>query len=650
MISSLQKLYKSQWFFPVLCFALFVILVSFKLNGSSIGFYNQFFYGNPEYKDSQLLANHPRGVRSDEFLVITPGTISQSQQDYPQQNDRIGQGQDMSTVIDTPYKDWSTFFKPQHWSFFVLPLEYAFAFKWWLLALMLVISCYFFTLSLLPQRRLWAALIAIAVLFAPFVQWWYQTITIAPLAYGFLLLSVGMRFFRPRLSWLTRVGLGALFTYLLAAFALVLYPPFQIPVALAVAVFMIGYILDKRNALGTKALLSSLAALAGSAVLAGLVVILFLKTRSDVIHALQHTAYPGNRQVATGGFGFRRFFGSHLAVFLQSDTRAAHYLANQSEASSFLATQPFIALASAVSLVKNRARKQPLFWTTIGCNTVLLVLLAGLFIPALDPLYAVLQLDSIPQARLLLGIGFVGALQLVLFLHSSKQSYTLGWRIAISVLAGGSALAAALGLRHEFPGFVSNLPVITLLSGAFGLLLWLLMGRKRQITLGLMLLAGLSFMASCNVNPLYQGLQGPLETPIKQAMAETGSPDDVWAVADNRALVNLPLLYDKRALTGVYTYPQPALWQSLAGDKSDTYNRYAHAILTLDQPITSSASHVELKADDYFTVHASPCADYLRQQQVRYILTSTKLPASECLSAERSVTYPNVTLYIYKVE
>ena len=90
-----------------------------------------------------MIAGSPRGVRSDEWVVNTQMIIAQAANDFKRVNYNIG-GQDMSLISDVPYKEWSIMFKPQNLTFFIMPLEYAFAFKWWLLGFSLIISCYFF--------------------------------------------------------------------------------------------------------------------------------------------------------------------------------------------------------------------------------------------------------------------------------------------------------------------------------------------------------------------------------------------------------------------------------------------------------------------------------------------------------------------------
>src|ERR1700739_4063629 len=95
---------KSIWLFPLLLTLALGFLTVFKINGSSIGIYHEFFYGGS--KDSNLILGTPRSIRSDEWVVNTQMTIAQKNAGYPRINKNIGNGQDMSVILDVPYKEW----------------------------------------------------------------------------------------------------------------------------------------------------------------------------------------------------------------------------------------------------------------------------------------------------------------------------------------------------------------------------------------------------------------------------------------------------------------------------------------------------------------------------------------------------------------
>jgi hypothetical protein len=165
--SRLAALRRGAWLFPVVLLVIVLILALFRVSGSSVGYYNQLFGTG---HDANLLYGQPRAVRSDEWLVTTPMTVAQWRSGFSSTNEKIGDGVDMAAIFDVPYRDWSALFRPQNLSFFVLPLENAFAFKWWLLGGALAAAVYFLTLTLLPGRKVLAALLGLGLLLSPFVH------------------------------------------------------------------------------------------------------------------------------------------------------------------------------------------------------------------------------------------------------------------------------------------------------------------------------------------------------------------------------------------------------------------------------------------------------------------------------------------------
>ena len=218
-----RKLQNSYWTFPIALLVTVSILSCLGISGSSVGSYDGIV--NNDTSKLWFLNTTPQPIRSDEWLVNTQMTVAQYNDGFPVINDRIGTGQDMSVVLDVPYAEWSVFFKPQNWIFFIAPLNFAFAFKWWLLAAVLSLGVYVLFLRLLPKSRLAAILLSGCVFLAPMIQWWYQAITILPLALGLFILSLLLALHEPA-SRRRKVILAALLSYCLATFALVMYPPF----------------------------------------------------------------------------------------------------------------------------------------------------------------------------------------------------------------------------------------------------------------------------------------------------------------------------------------------------------------------------------------------------------------------------------------
>ncbi|MDG3374824.1 hypothetical protein P5D95_25475, partial [Vibrio parahaemolyticus] len=98
-----------------------VIVVTFNLNGSSIGMWDKYVSQRDDGKETDVLFGKDREVRSDEWLVQTPFYLSQAENDYPVINEDYSlNGQNMIIAYNSPVKDITVIGKPFNWGFFFL--------------------------------------------------------------------------------------------------------------------------------------------------------------------------------------------------------------------------------------------------------------------------------------------------------------------------------------------------------------------------------------------------------------------------------------------------------------------------------------------------------------------------------------------------
>lgn len=651
-----MQLYKSTWFFPAILIVLLLGLTALRISGTSEGVYSSALYGQ-NYKDPNLLFGQPRTIRSDEWLWNTQMIIAQSQDNFQHINHNISTGKDMSLIIDAPYKDWSMVFKPQNLIFFVLPLEYAFAFKWWLLLVLLIISCYFFVLKLLPGKRLLAALLALGFSLNPFIFWWYQNITIAPLIWGFFaLILIHTLLDRIRnQAKLTRTdwGLGALLAYVITCFALVLYPPFQIPVILAVLFWGIGYFIQQWRSPKSdhKALLRKLGIIAASTAVALVFVALFYLTRADAIKAIMHTVYPGSRDVLSGGLTFMETLTGFVSPMLQSDGHSQHFFANQSAAANFVLFAPFLFVPSIVLLWYSYKQTKKLDWLLVAVNAVLLLFFVRAYVPINSPLYNLLLLNKVTQPRLVLGFGFAGFLQLVLFI---RQLQTIKIRrlplyvgaLVVAVATAITLLFVGKYIHHHYPLYITQTWLIALLALGVSGITGLFVANRPYIASTLLVI--FCFGSIFRIHPLYQGLGVVTQNNISKSIRQLSKPGDTWISVDNIYFENYGFINGQHSLSGIQTYPDLKLWDSLDKKSGDSYiyNRYAHVIYS-STPLPDN-KNLQLQGPDFYRVYFQPCSSFTKKN-ITMVLSATKLPET-CLLKEKTLSYPAMTLYMYRVK
>jgi hypothetical protein len=653
---SLVRLLRSIWFFPILLLITLLILTVLRISGTSVGIYHSMFYGNT--KDSNLLLNKPQSVRSDEWLVTTQLTIAQQAVGFPRINSNIDVGRDMSLVGDAPYKDWSSIFKPQNLAFFILPLEFAFAFKWWLELFLIIVSCYFLVLRFFPGKRLFASLVGTAFGFSPFLFWWYSTGTLAPIFYGLFIIILSMRiinnekiiFIRKQQALLSRVIYVAALSYLLVCFALILYPPFQIPIMLVLFTFIAGLFLEKHTPgkqLVSKASTAKLKIFFAAILIAFVTIGLFLHTRAGAVSAINNSKYPSHRTVWSGGTPLYQLFATQLQPQLQRESRGNHYSGNQSEASNFLLLLPFIILPGFLLLVYEYKEKSKINWPLLTTQICALLFLTHMFLGGANPLYKIFFLDKVPHARLWIGLGFVGFLQMLLITKSienvdiSNRKLTLNAGV-YALLCLISLLWAGLYVRSAYPKFISIILLIVLLSLIFSVIIFCLLSRR--LLWGASILLIFSFASVCKIQPVYRGL-GPLkDNKLFQKIQSISKPTDSWATADTLQIENFALVNGRDSVTGIKLYPELPIWRQAEGSKSDyIYNRYAHVIFVSAPDFKET---FRLVHPDFFEVGIS-CNKFITSN-VDFILDTYPINRP-CLKLNDKIIFPGDTFFIYRV-
>lgn len=615
-----------MWFFPGIIGIVFILLVSLGVSGSSINVYDKILQYAPG--ESSLIVGQPRTVRSDEWLVTTPFLVSQSRNDFATVNPDIANGQDMSVVVDVPYREWSVIFKPQNLGFFFLPLANALAFKWWFLAAILLIGVYSFVLLLMPGKHLFASMLAVFMLMNPFTQWWYQSITLLPIAYSLLGVVLACKIIMLQRTR-SKILLSLLLYYVLSCFVFVMYPPFQIICAGIALVLFIAILKNLKEpikkVLCSKTfilvLLSSLAALASFA--------LFAHQHRDVVQTIQNTVYPGNRTVPAGGMPIAEALSWPINYIVPGEGAITSFRNNQSEVSSYL----FIGIFLIPVLIYHYFRsmrddkKVPRrdIWIFGAMLSILIGICLRAFAPIGNSLYDVLQLDGLLAQRLWIGIGIINLVLIALVLNlPSKRLSSAKDLLSIQSLATGlfsfvAVLSALLFVKSVYAlERVGNLEVlaVSLFIAAIAALLVHQIIWARYIGMSLLLFYAL--FTSLTVNPVYKGLGALADSRLTQSIEEIAKTDDSRWLATRSVLSPFIIAGGANSLSGVETYPQTKLWQKYFSGHEQVYNRYAHVVFSLDDTVQHPS--IELIQADSYRITLSSCDSLLKQERVNYIL------------------------------
>jgi hypothetical protein len=488
------------WFF-IVCSAVFGIASLANLNGSSTGFYRKYGYAPPKAP----LLGEARGIRSDEWTYHTPAILNQVFRPERFAVERSAFGNHaISLVSDVPIRHVSTLFRPQFWSFFLLPVDYAFAVYWQFKGFVLIVGV-FTWLLLITQSTLASVTGALWYFFSPFTQWTYSWSTLLPEMVGLLCLTLVLVCYLT--VGTTRVGL------LLAAagaatcsinFVFCGYPPHLIPLCWLAIFFFAGWCFARRKSiLRREALGRRLLAISGTLVL---VAVIGAIVYADLHHAIvfeADTVYPGRRSLP-GGVGLSvPVLLSHFMQWTETETRFPSVTPNICEAVGFLWFAP-------ITWLFWRPRLSPLANVTFLALSAFFLFI-GLWIvaPVPEQIGRLFGLNLTFGPRCLPAFGLANIAIVALFL-SNRRERTVGssdfaWSswflrgIATLVLFTGILVAANAGIHW----FFSWREVLVSAGLGSTLILLLLYGPRYEFAVAVILLQAAVFGT---VNPVERGL------------------------------------------------------------------------------------------------------------------------------------------------
>ena len=642
--------------FPLTVILVFVLLTALGVSGSSMGAYDQMFLG----KSPGLLLGTPRPIRSDEWLVETQETLSQKVANYPAINKNIGTGQDMSMIIDVPFKGAFTVFKPDTLFFFIMPYANAFAAHWWFMSLVLLLGFYYLMDALFPRKRVIISLAAVLLLFNPFVQWWYQSGTLLSIGYALWIVLMFIKLFEEKINHTSLAIYGAGLAYFSICFAFLLYPPFQLSIAYIAVAILLGYLYYRyfnRHIRFRLDLYRWLTVLLSVFIVLGLFGV-FYAGHKQTIKTIMDTAYPGVRSFQSGqngggpngeGPNLTNTFSSPILFNLQKETKNGLFYANQSEASRVVAINLVLFPLFALYVLKKAPKKRELADYLLLSTSILSgIFMVRMFTPFFNLPFKLLLFDKVQNERLAIGFVLLCAIQLVLFgvINIKRISYKTAGMMAIFVFA--LFFDASMIMVHQYPKFISSEGAL-LACLIIGLASFFLL-QKRYFVIGLSIFTAFSVGSSIFINPLYKRSEPVALQNATSFIKKHYDNNKSWIVFDSVIIENIPEVAGVHSLSGVQIYPQLSLWKNIDSSSiaNIAYNRYAHEIFTANP----NPNNVEFfnPQPDVLLVYFD-CNVAKKLPNFGYALSPTLITsksALQCLSLTDTIRYPNINLYIYK--
>lgn len=607
-----ELIYKYRF---VLSFLLLIMLVSFKISGSSMGCW-KLFLGDGE---SGIRLGEPRVWRSDEWGTLTPLCFRQQYNTlgaYNRYSQTLGSIlTDNMLVYGQPSWDILTLFRPFYWGYLFFGSERGLSWFWCSRLIVLFLSWFELGMFITDGKKKLSVMLSICVSFAPFLQWWFAINGLVEmLIYGacFVLGSnyLVSRAFNPR-----KIAVAVGMAVCAVGYVLTFYPTWMVPVAWGFVPLFLWVVIWKfdRKVLRRVDVVPWLLIFVITA--AGLTVLAV--TSWDVIKAELNSVYPGNAPSSSGGTGL--WWMMKYPISLVSRFSMNELIV---ENSSIICFAPAGFILALWVIIKEK-KKDPLLILLLGIN----LFLAWYYCVGIPKWIAKMLLLSFVNSNR--GPQVLGFLRLTLFVRAValKEKAPKRWLAALAaVISSAVPMRLALGftkyepggLRYEYFDTAEKILVVWAILAVVFYLLY--RARKSKYTMAVLGVCTVVLASSIWINPVAKGVPEITKSETMQQIRDLvkEDPKAIWLVVDMAyPATNIPAMAGADCLNTTQTYPQKTRWEMLdqEGECEDIYNRYCHIRASL-----GSKTMLELVSTDYVEVTLSP--EDLKKLNIRYIVST----------------------------
>ena len=607
-----ELIYKYRF---VLSFLLLIMLVSFKISGSSMGCW-KLFLGDGE---SGIRLGEPRVWRSDEWGTLTPLCFRQQYNTlgaYNRYSQTLGSIlTDNMLVYGQPSWDILTLFRPFYWGYLFFGSERGLSWFWCSRLIVLFLSWFELGMLITDGQKKLSVMLSVCVSFAPFLQWWFAINGLVEmLIYGacFVLGSnyLVSRAFNPR-----KIAVAVGMAVCAVGYVLTFYPTWMVPVAWGFVPLFLWVVIWKFNRKVLRRvdvvpwILIFVITAAGLTVLA--------VTSWDVIKAELNSVYPGNAPLSSGGTGL--WWMMKYPISLVSRFSMNELIV---ENSSIICFAPAGFILALWVIIKEK-KKDPLLILLLGMN----LFLAWYYCVGIPKWLAKMLLLSFVNSNR--GPQVLGFLRLTLFVRAValKEKAPKRWLAALAaVISSAVPMRLALGftkyepggLRYEYFDTAEKIVVVWAILAVVFYLLY--QARKSKYTMAVLGVCAVVLASSIWINPVAKGVPEITKSETMQQIRDLvkEDPKAIWLVVDMAyPATNIPAMAGADCLNTTQTYPQKTRWEMLdqEGEYEDIYNRYCHIRASL-----GNKTMLELVSTDYVEVTLSP--EDLKKLNIRYIVST----------------------------
>ena len=607
-----ELIYKYRF---VLSFLLLIMLVSFKISGSSMGCW-KLFLGDGE---SGIRLGEPRVWRSDEWGTLTPLCFRQQYNTlgaYNRYSQTLGSIlTDNMLVYGQPSWDILTLFRPFYWGYLFFGSERGLSWFWCSRLIVLFLSWFELGMLITDGQKKLSVMLSVCVSFAPFLQWWFAINGLVEMLIYGACFVLGSNYLVSRAFNLRKIAVAVGMAVCAVGYVLTFYPTWMVPVAWGFVPLFLWVVIWKFNRKVLRRvdvvpwLLIFVITAAGLTVLA--------VTSWDVIKAELNSVYPGNAPSASGGTGL--WWMMKYPISLVSRFSMNELIV---ENSSIICFAPAGFILALWVIIKEK-KKDPLLILLLVMN----LFLAWYYCVGIPKWLAKMLLLSFVNSNR--GPQVLGFLRLTLFARAValKEKAPKRWLAALAaVISSAVPMRLALGftkyepggLRYEYFDTAEKIVVVWAILAVVFYLLY--RARKSKYTMAVLGVCTVVLASSIWINPVAKGVPEITKSETMQQIRDLvkEDPQAIWLVVDMAyPATNIPAMAGADCLNTTQTYPQKTRWEMLdkEGEYEDIYNRYCHIRASL-----GSKTMLELVSTDYVEVTLSP--EDLKKLNIRYIVST----------------------------
>ena len=582
-----------------------IVAIMLQLNGSSIHYWPEILQSD---KGEEPLWGVIRLVRSDEFAVWTPMSVSQEPAGFPALSDAIGGGGTDATWISVggiPALNKALIFKPLYWGFILFGSSYGMSILWVGRSFLLFFTAYYCAMVFTDGKKHFSFAVASMILLAPYIQWWFsQSIAEIAIYPGLTFLAWRRYLVCKRIG--DKIALSILMAWLLGCLVMVGYPAWIIPmIYLVTACIIHDWVKNKSNL----SIQDALIMIAPLIIAVGWLGLIALDSRQTLV-AIGNSVYPGE-SVYTGD-RFSPAATPGLQAMMLPFTEP--WIINSCELSGFISFAPVGAVLTIYAAIKNkklRIADALLIAAEIG---VMYIYSAGI-----PPVIAKITLMSL-CGRLECFYGIIDIILLSRALSSQeKLPRTSG--VALTALI---TLLSILVNKAVIPNM--GRPMLCLITAAYFLVCLTLLvrpfqhDRKRYNRFISCCIVMLMIVAGGFVNPVQKDVYAASRTDLIESLRDVNDKKgDLYLCEgkDRWHFANYILMSGKTVFNSTQEYANTEKWKTLDpnGEYADIYNRFCHISIE----IIDGKTEFELMNPDY--IHINLNIDDLKKIGIKYVVT-----------------------------